>query len=119
MRRRPGRSWYVGETCLKGQGRWCCLYRAIDRHENLIDTTLSQTRDMAAAQTCLRPAEATMGFTPDRVTTDGHGSYPRALRSTTGEKVRHRTSACLDSQQDHRGIGLKSYCLSVADALSV
>jgi transposase-like protein len=31
--------------------------------------------------------------TPDQVTTDGHGSYPRAIRSTLGRDVEHRTSA--------------------------
>jgi hypothetical protein len=27
------------------------------------------------------------------VTTNGHGSYPRAIRSTLGQRVVHRTSA--------------------------
>src|SRR5215203_5936429 len=30
-RGKVGRSWYVDETYLKVQGRWCSLYRAIDR----------------------------------------------------------------------------------------
>ena len=30
-RGKAGRSWYVDETYLKVQGRWCYLYRAIDR----------------------------------------------------------------------------------------
>jgi putative transposase len=44
--------------------------------------------------------------TPDRVTTDGHDSYPRAIRTTLGKGVRHRTSAYLNNrlEQDHRGI---------------
>ena len=62
---------------LKAQGRWCYLCRAIDRDGNLIDIRLSQTRDMAAAQALLRLAKATVGFAPDRVTTDGHG-FPMA-----------------------------------------
>ncbi|MGI4944103.1 MAG: DDE-type integrase/transposase/recombinase [Janthinobacterium lividum] len=98
MRRRPGRSWYVDETYLKVQGRWRTLYRAIDRDGNLIDTLLSQARDMAAAQAFFRSAEATVGFAPDRVTTDRHGSYPRAVRSTLGRKVRYRTSAYLNNR---------------------
>ncbi len=46
------------------------------------------------------------GFVPDRVTTDGHNSYPRAIRSTLGRNVRHRTSVYLNNrlEQDHRGI---------------
>ncbi len=113
MRRRPGRSWYVDETYLKVQGRWCYLYRAIDRDGNLIDTMLSQTRDMAAAQAFFRSAKATAGFAPDRVTTDGHGSYPRAIRSTLGRKVRHRTNAYLNNrlEQDHRGIKGRIRCM--------
>jgi transposase-like protein len=35
---------------------------------------LSDTRDMTAAQAFFRSAKATTGFTPARVTTDGHGS---------------------------------------------
>ena len=45
-------------------------------------------------------------MTPDRVTTDGHDSYPRAIRTELGKGVRHRTSAYLNNrlEQDHRGI---------------
>jgi transposase-like protein len=75
--RRSGLSWYTDETCLKGQGRWCYLYRAIDRDGNLIDTMLSVTRDMKAAQRFVRSAQSVVGFVPDRVTTDGHNSYLR------------------------------------------
>ena len=43
---------------------------------------------------------------PDRVTTDGHDSYPRAIRTTLGKGVKHRTSRYLNNrlEQDHRGI---------------
>ena len=108
MRRRPVRSWHVDETCLKVQGRWCYL----DRDGHLIDTMLSQTCDMAAAQAFFRSAKVTAGFAPDRVTTDGHGFYPRAIRSTLGKKVRHRTSAYLNNrlEQDHRVIKGRIRC---------
>ena len=104
--RRSGQSWYADETYLKVQGRWCYLYRAIDRDGNLIDTMLSATRDMKAAQRFFRSARSVVGFVPDRVTTDGHNSYPRAVRSTLGRNVRHRTSVYLNNrlEQDHRGI---------------
>jgi putative transposase len=112
-RRRSGRSWYVDETYLKVQGGWCYLYRAIDRDGNLVDTMLNKSRDMAAAQAFFRSAKATTGFTPDRVTTDGHGSYPRATRSTLGRRVLHRTSAYLNNrlEQDHRGIKGRIRCM--------
>ncbi len=92
---------------------WCYLYRAIDRDGNLIDAMLSTHRDMKAAKAFFRSARATMGFRPDRVTTDGHGSYPRAIRSVLGRTVRHRTSAYLNNrlEQDHRGIKGSIRCM--------
>jgi transposase-like protein len=111
--RRSGQSWYTDETYLKVQGRWCYLYRAIDRDGNLIDTMLSATRDMKAAQRFFRSAQSVVGFVPDRVTTDGHNSYPRAVRSTLGRNVRHRTSVYLNNrlEQDHRGIKGRIQCM--------
>jgi putative transposase len=88
MRRGSGVSWYIDETYLKVRGQWCHLYRAVDRDGNLIDAMLSEHRDTKAAQAFFRSAKATMGFPPDRVTTDGHGSYPRAIRSVLGKTVR-------------------------------
>jgi transposase-like protein len=49
-RGQAGSSWYVDETYVRVKGRWCYLYRAIDRDGNLVDTMLSETRDMAAAK---------------------------------------------------------------------
>src|SRR5215210_6560221 len=88
-----GRHWHVDETYLKVRGRWCYLYRAINRDGNFVDTMLSEHRDMAAAQAFFRSAKAATGITPDRVTTDGHGSYPRAIRTVLGRRVAHRTNA--------------------------
>ena len=61
---------------------------------------------MEAAQAFFRSAKAVTGVTPDRVTTDGHDSYPRAIRTELGKGVRHRTSRYLNDrlEQDHRGI---------------
>ena len=36
-----GKSWYVDETYIKVKGKWCYLYRAIDRDGNLIDCRMS------------------------------------------------------------------------------
>ena len=72
----------------------------------LVDVMLSETRDMAAAEKFLRSAKAVTGVTPARVTTDGHDSYPRAIRSQLGVDVRHRNSQYLNNriEQDHREI---------------
>ena len=103
---KSGRSWYVDETYIKVHGRWCYLNRAIDRSGALVDVMFSEHRDMAAAKAFFRSAKAVTGITPDRVTTDGHDSYPRAIRTELSKRVRHRTSAYLNNrlEQDHRGI---------------
>ena len=49
-----GRSWYLDETYVKVSGRWCYLYRAIDRDGNLLDSMLSKHRDRQAARRFLR-----------------------------------------------------------------
>src|SRR5215207_4116828 len=79
------------QTYLKVHGRWCYLYGAIDRNGNLVDVLFSEHRDMAAAQAFFRSAKAVTGVTPDRVTTDGRDSYPRAIRTELGS-VRARAS---------------------------
>jgi putative transposase len=67
---------------------------------------LSPPRDMKAARRFFRSARSVAGFVPDRVTTDGHNSYPRAIRSSLGRYVRHRMGVYLNNglEQDHRGI---------------
>jgi putative transposase len=103
---RVGKSWYVDETYIRVNGRWCYLYRAIDRFGALVDVRLSETRDMAAAKAFFRSAKAVTGVIPARVTTDGHDSYPRAIRTELDNGVKHRTNRYLNNriEQDHRGI---------------
>ena len=95
----------MGETYLKVRGRWAYLYGTFDRDGRLVDTMLSVRRDVAAAP-AFRSANATTGVIPDRVTTDAHGSYPRAVCTTLDRRVAHRASAFKSNrlEQDHRGI---------------
>ena len=106
-----GWRWYVDETYLRVRGKWCYLYRAIDRDGNLVDSMLSATRDMAAAQRFFRDAVSVLGKLPRQVTSDGHDSYPRAIREVLGPKVEHRCSAYLNRriEQDHRGVKQRYY----------
>jgi transposase-like protein len=74
---------------------------------------------MEAAKAFFRSAKAAAGVIPARVTTDGHDSYPRAIRTELNKDVKHRTHQYLNNriEQDHRGIkgryrpmrGFKSY----------
>ena len=60
-----------------------------------------------------RSAKAATGVTPERVTTDGDGSYPRAIRTVLGRRVVHRTSAYKNNglEQDHRGVKGRTRCM--------
>jgi transposase-like protein len=110
-RGKAGRSWYCDETYVKVNGKWCYLYRAIDRDGNLVDSMLSEHRDMEAAKRFFKQAKEVTGCVPERVTTDGHDAYPRAIRRILGRKVEHRTNRYLNNrlEQDHRGIKQRYY----------
>ena len=84
----------------------CYLYRAIDRDGNLVDSMLSEHRDMDSAKRFFTQAREVVGHKPNKVTTDGHDSYPRAIHTILGRKVQHRMSKYLNNrlEQDHRGI---------------
>jgi putative transposase len=105
-RGKVGRSWHVDETYIRVRGRWHYLYRAIDGAGALVDVMLSERRDLAAAKAFFRSARTVTGIAPERVTTDGHDSYPRAIRAELGKGVRHRTSRYRNNgpERDHRGI---------------
>ena len=64
-----GRRWYVDETYLKVKDRWCYLHRAIDHKGNLVDSMLSATRDIAAAQRFFRSTLSVAGEAPRQATT--------------------------------------------------
>jgi len=100
-RGKVGKSWYADETYIKVHGHWRYLYRAIDRNGALIDVMFSEHRDMAAAMAFFQSAKTVTEVTPDRVTTDGHDSYPRAIRTSLGEAVKHRTSRYLNNRAEN------------------
>ncbi len=106
-----GRSWYLDETYVKVAGRWCYLYRAIDRDGTLLDSMLSEHRDRAAARRFLRRLLDVSSRRPLRVTTDHHGSYPKAIRWICGRKAIHRRDRYLNNrtEQSHRPVKQRYY----------
>lgn len=76
-----------------------------------MDSRLSEKRDIEAAQQLFKQALTVVGHTPERVTTDGHASYPRAVCEILGSSVQHRTNTYLNNrlEQDHRGVKQRSY----------
>ena len=71
------------------------------------------TRRGSGASWYVDETMATVGFRPNRVTTDGHRSYPRVIRNVLGKAVHHRTNAYLNNrlEQDHRGIKGRIRCM--------
>jgi transposase-like protein len=103
------RSWRVDETYVRVGGRWKYLFRAVDKHGQLIDFMLSDRRNTSAAHRFLRKAVKTMSdYPPSSITTDKLASYPRAIRRLRREghlpdDVEHRTSKYLNNiiEADH------------------
>ena len=106
-----GRSWYLDETYVKVSGRWCYLYRAIDRDGNLLDSMLSEHRDRQAARRFLRRLLDASPHRPLRLTTDKHPAYKKAVRWIVGRKVLHRQNQYLNNriEQDHRPLKQRYY----------
>ena len=104
-------SWYLDETYVKIAGRWCYLYRAIDRAGALLDSMLSAHRDKHAARHFLRRLVEVTERKPLRVTTDAHPAYPKAIRWILGKKVLHRCNQYLNNvtEQSHRAVKQRYY----------
>ncbi|HEY9660668.1 MAG TPA: DDE-type integrase/transposase/recombinase [Allocoleopsis sp.] len=92
-------------------GRWCYLYRGIDEDGNLVAVRLSKKRDMEAAKAFFAQAYEVAKRAPERVATDGHTSYPRAIEEELGEGVEHEVRDCRGKaiEQSHRGIKQRYY----------
>ena len=107
------RSWHVDETYIKVSGVWKYLYRAIDREGNLSDSRLSEQRGRDAARRFFTAAVEIAEQAPEKVTTDRHDPYPRAIRETLGEEVTHRCNPYLNKgiEQDHRGAKQRYYVM--------
>ena len=83
-------TWHGDETSITVDGRWRYLYRAIDADGNLVDSMLSETREMDAAKRFFQRAHTVVGHALEKVTTDGHDADPRAVRETRGREVPHQ-----------------------------
>jgi hypothetical protein len=80
----------------------------------------AEKRDMEAAKRFFKQAVEIVGHSPERVTTDRHNSYPRAIRETIESQVMHRTNAYLNNrlEQDHRGVKQRYYSMRGFGSLS-
>jgi transposase-like protein len=101
--------WRVDETYVRVGGKWKYLFRAVDKHGQLIDFMLSDRRNARAAYRFLRRALKRMSdHPPSSITTDRLASYPKAIRRLQSEGLlakyaEHRTSKYLNNiiEADH------------------
>jgi len=99
-----GDRWHADATYIRVEGRWCYLYRAIDKEGNLIDVYLSDVRNQAAAEAFFKQAAKTCGVYPDIITTDKEPALYPAIESTFGDYTDHRDNKFMNNriEQDHR-----------------
>jgi transposase-like protein len=108
---------------VKVGGKWHYLYPAIDRDGNLVDSVLSATSDVAAAKQFFQQATDVTGCRPERVTSNRHDSYARAILRVLGRTVPHRTTESLHNriEQDQRTVAQSETALlqEIAESATV
>jgi IS6 family transposase len=75
-------SWRVDETYVRVGGKWKYLFRAVDKHGQLIDFMLSDRRNTKAAYRFLRKSLKTLS------------DYPPSSRLTNWRRIPRQISAC-------------------------
>jgi len=86
-------SWRVDETYVKVRGKWAYLYRADDRHGNIIDFYLSPTRNTAAKRFLGKALNGLKEWEkPTVINTDKAPAYASAIAELKAEgKCREET----------------------------
>ena len=100
-----GKKWHTDATYIRVEGRWCYLYRAIDKSGNLVDVYLSDRKNKAAAEKFFKQAQKTTGVQPKQVTTDKEAALYPAIKKAFKRKTKHRDSRYMNNliESDHRG----------------
>jgi transposase, IS6 family len=74
------------------RGQWRYLYRAIDKHGRPVDFLLTANRDLETAKRFFRKMLADQPLlAPDRIGTDGAGTYPPAIVTARNDGLLART----------------------------
>ncbi len=118
---RVGKSWRMDETYIKVKGKWCYLYRAVDKSGNTVDFLLTKRRQRMSAQSFLIKAIGNNGK-PGIINIDKSGSNIGAIRvynQRSFSKIVIRQCKYLNNvvEQDHRfikwrilnGLGFKNF----------
>jgi len=74
----------MDETYIRVKGKWCYLYRAVDKENKTIDFLLTQKRDKKSAKKFFCKAIANNGL-PIKINIDKSGSNTTAIQAFNGE----------------------------------
>ena len=105
-KRIAGKRWRLDETYIKVKGRWCYLYRAVDKQGKTIDFLLTHRRNKRAAQLFLIKAIKQNGM-PEIINIDKSGANKQAIRTYNKRsftRIQWRICKYLNNivEQDHR-----------------
>ena len=116
-----GLRWRLDETYIKVKGKWCYLYRAVDKDGKTIDFLLTHRRKKRAAHRFLTKA-ITQNGVPELINIDKSGANKEAIRVYNRRnftEIKYRQCKYLNNiiEQDHRfikwrisnGLGYKSF----------
>jgi transposase, IS6 family len=89
---RPARLDHADGIYIRVRGQWRYLYRALDKHGTPVDFLLTAKRDLDAAKRFFRKALQDQPLlSPDRIGTDGAGTYPPAIVTARNAGLLART----------------------------
>ena len=71
----------MDETYIKVKGKWCYLYRAVDKENNTIEFLLTEKRDKKAAKRFFVKAIENNGL-PEKITIDKSEVRPRFWKNS-------------------------------------
>jgi putative transposase len=79
LRPLPSPRWHLDEMVCKVGGRRMYLWRAVDDEGEVLDLVMQKRRDTGAALRLIKRLLRNQPIDPERIITDGLGSYPAAL----------------------------------------
>ena len=94
----------IDETDIKIRGQGRSLDRAIDQHGTPVDFLLTANRDLDAAKHFFRKMLEEPLLSPDRIGTDGAGSYPPAITAARKDGLLARTPVHYVTKHLQQGI---------------
>jgi putative transposase len=89
-RPRPGDKWHLDEVFVKINGTTGYLWRAVDRHGNVLDILVQSRRNAVAAKRLFRKLLKGLHYVPQVIVTDQLGSYQLAHRELLPSVTRRR-----------------------------